>query len=160
MSIGAKAGVNIETCSMMYETFATVAAEMIGGARAEVKSAGKAVLEGRAKFEVTSSGEGEIKAPLLKIHSPLATIEGGKLTVKSALIQENGALFKKGVSMLDNLKVKGYTHLNGGLAVKKGANDRWWGDSQQDVPGQGRLQAQSRAEGFRRSGDRLMSSWE
>ena len=121
MSIGAKAGVNIETCSMMYETFATVAAEMIGGARAEVKSAGKAVLEGRAKFEVTSSGEGEIKAPLLKIHSPLATIEGGKLTVKSALIQENGALFKKGVSMLDNLKVKGYTHLNGGLAVKKGA---------------------------------------
>lgn len=64
-----KAGTNIvmnaankvETCSMVFEAHANIAATMKGLARAKVESLGKAVIDGKAKFSVSTAGTGKIE---------------------------------------------------------------------------------------------------
>jgi hypothetical protein len=94
-----KAGTNIvmnaankvETCSMVFEAHANIAAAMKGLARAKVESLGKVVIDGKCKFKVETAGTGEIKA-------------GPELTIKCGAImkiQAAGVIDMKGDASVD-----------------------------------------------------------
>lgn len=130
-----KAGTNIvmnaankvETCSMVFEAHANIAATMKGLARAKVESIGKAVVDGKVTFKIKTDGVGEIKTGgLLKITSDAATkmkaaalnIDAGSLMhAEASDITLNGtsattidtpkATFTNDVEIAKNLEVKG-----------------------------------------------------
>lgn len=103
----------IETCSMVFEAHANIAATMRGLARAKVESFGKAVVDGKASFKVSTSGTGTIQAGGrleiegrggVKMHSPA-----------SVLLQAGSTLTGKA----NQIKLFGKTEIDGETVIKK-----------------------------------------
>ncbi|MEQ8456219.1 MAG: hypothetical protein RLO52_18345 [Sandaracinaceae bacterium] len=126
-SISMKAFSKVETSSLNFEAYANVGATMKGLASAKVESLGQAIMEGKAKFKVSTMAKGGIEASTLTIEgkgsttldSPSHTIKGGKLEIQSETKITKKTTVEGITTLKNKLFVEKKTHIKNALKVDK-----------------------------------------